>query len=66
MMASVITVVITTVVVVTLIMLHPYAVAQKTVADICMDAETRDKTRALMFEGITPRWCTTPSGCSTI
>jgi len=37
---------------VALIILHPYATAQKTAADICMDADTRDKTRALMFEGI--------------
>jgi hypothetical protein len=34
------------------LLMLPLATAQKTVADICMDADTRDKTRALMFEGI--------------
>ena len=34
------------------LLMLPLATAQKTAADICMDAETRDKTRALMFEGI--------------
>ena len=45
-------VVVVVVVVATLIILHPYATAQRTAAELCMDAETRDKTRALMFEGL--------------
>jgi hypothetical protein len=51
MMASAITVVVTIVMVVALIMLHPYATAQAP-AELCMDADTRDKTRALMFDGL--------------
>lgn len=35
----------------TVVMMHPYATAQAP-ANLCMDADTRDKTRALMFEGI--------------
>ena len=38
---------------VALSLLYPYAVAQAPPpGELCMDADARDKTRALMFEGI--------------